>query len=254
MLHLSLLLGMVCCTLAAIPMATRHDPPVHWDVHDEERPQPPAVDPGSAPKNPRSIPSDATVLLDGTSLDGWTHMDGSPADWNVVDGTVEVAPGTGDIQTRHTFGDVQLHVEWAAPSEVIGEGQGRGNSGVFLMDHYEVQVLDSYENPTYADGLCAAIYGQYPPLVNACRPPGAWQTFDITFRRPHFDENGNVVRPARITVIHNGVLAIDNAILTGPTDHQARPPYTAHDPRLPLRLQDHGDRVRFRNVWVRKLE
>ena len=254
MLSFSLLFGFVCCACAvAAPMANRHDHPMYWAVHDEERPQPPIVDPGPASDTPRPIPDDATVLLDGTHLDHWETMDGDPAAWDIVDGAVEVVPGAGDIRTTQGFGDVQLHVEWAAPAEVVGEGQGRGNSGVFLMDHYEVQVLDSYENPTYADGLCAALYGQYPPLVNACRPPGAWQTFDITFRRPHFDDTGDVVRPARITVIHNGVLVIDNAPLTGPTDHKKRPPYTAHADRLPLRLQDHGDKVRFRHVWVREL-
>ena len=169
-------------------------------------------------------------------------------------GVAEVVPGTGGIQTKQSFGDVQLHVEWAAPSEVEGEGQERGNSGVFLMGRYEVQVLDSYNNTTYADGQAAALYGQYPPLVNASRPPGEWQTYDIIFRRPHFDANGNMVKPARVTVFHNGVLVQDNVELTGATAHYDRPPYEAHPDALPIQLQDHSDLVRFRNIWLRELE
>jgi hypothetical protein len=167
---------------------------------------------------------------------------------------LEVVPRTGGIQTAQSFGDVQLHIEWAAPAEIRGEGQGRGNSGVFFGGgRYEVQVLDSYDNRTYADGQAAALYGQYPPMVNASRPPGEWQTYDIVFRGPRFDAQGNVTRPARVTVFHNGVLVQDNTELAGPTTHQARPPYQAHPERLPISLQDHGDLVRFRNIWVREL-
>jgi hypothetical protein len=149
---------------------------------------------------------------------------------------------------------VQLHVEWAAPSPPSGDGQNRGNSGVFLMGRYEVQVLDSYRNTTYPDGQAAALYGQYPPLVNASRPPGEWQTYDIVFRRPRFDANGKLLSKARVTVFHNGVLVQDAVELTGPTAHHARPAYSAHPDRLPILLQDHGDPVRYRNIWLRNLE
>jgi len=223
-----------------------------WPVHDPERPNPPVVHPGDAALQAPS--SDATVLLDGTTLAGWEHLDGAPAGWTLGNGFVEVAAGTGDIRTRQSFGDCQLYVEWAAPVPVEGEGQQRGNSGVFLMAQYEIQVLDSYENPTYADGQAAAIYGQMPPLVNACLPPGAWQTYQILFRRPRFDSSGQVRRPAFMTIFHNGILVQDHVRLTGPTAHKERPPYTEHPPRLPLRLQDHGDPVRFKRIWIRDLE
>lgn len=240
--------------LMAPDLSAQDRAPVYWDVHDPDRPNPPVVEPGPAPDGPVPPPADATVLFDGSDLSAWTHTDGSPVQWTVENGYMEVVPGTGGIQTQEGFGDVQLHVEWAAPSEVEGEGQERGNSGVFLMGRYEVQVLDSYENPTYADGQAAALYGQYPPLVNASRPPGTWQTYDIIFRRPHFDANGQVVRPARFTVFHNGVLVQDHVELTGATAHYERPPYEAHPDRLPIHLQDHSDLVRFRNIWLRELE
>ena len=163
-------------------------------------------------------------------------------------------PKAGDIRTVKGFGDCQLHVEWMAPSPAKGTDQDRGNSGVFLMGLYEVQILDCFENKTYADGMTAAIYGQHPPLVNACRPPGEWQTYDIVFHRPRFDKDGQVVTPARMTVFHNGLLVHDNDILTGPTAHKARPPYKMHADKLPISLQDHGHPVRFRSIWLRELE
>jgi len=224
-----------------------------WAIHDMNRPRPPVVTPAPFDR-PTAPPSDAIVLFDGTDLSAWERVGGGPAGWRVVDGYMEVVPGSGNIQTRQGFGDVQLHLEWSVPEDVTGEGQGRGNSGVFLMGRYEVQVLDSYQNDTYPDGQAAAIYGQYPPLVNAMRPPGQWQTYDIVFRRPRFDAEGRLLQPARMTVFHNGVLVQDCAVLTGPTAHRARPPYEPHPDRLPLMLQDHGDRVRFRNIWVRPLE
>jgi hypothetical protein len=165
-----------------------------------------------------------------------------------------VSPGAGGIETNEAFGDVQLHVEWSAPVPAVGEGQERGNSGVFLMGRYELQVLDSYDNVTYADGQAASVFGQYPPLVNVSRPPGEWQTFDIVFHRPRFDAAGKVTQPARMTVRHNGVLVQDNVILSGPTAHQRRPPYERHPDRLPIGLQDHEHKVRYRNIWVRSLE
>jgi Domain of Unknown Function (DUF1080) len=223
-----------------------------WDVHDINRPQPPVVQTG--PVQPILPPSDAVVLFDGTNLEGWvSQKDGRPARWKVENGYFEVVAGTGGIETKQGFGDVQLHVEWASPNPPKGEGQDNGNSGVFLMNQYEVQVLNSYENKTYPDGQASAIYGQYPPIVNATRPPGEWQVYDIIFRRPRFAADGSLLKPARVTVIHNGVLVQDNVVLTGPTGHRARPPYEAHEDQLPISLQDHDHPVRFRNIWLREL-
>jgi hypothetical protein len=226
-----------------------------WPVHSMDRPAPPIVDPGPFAGSPRP-PADAVVLFDGTSLDGWRSADdpARPARWRIADGAMEVVPGAGAIATAAAFGDVQLHIEWRSPDPPAGEGQDRGNSGVFLMGRYEVQVLDSYRSATYADGQAAALYGQFPPLVNASRPPGEWQTYDIVFRRPRFDANGALAEPARMTVLHNGVLVHDHVALEGATRHMERATYEAHADRLPISLQDHGARVRFRNVWVRDLE
>jgi len=200
-------------------------------------------------------PSDAIVLFDGTSLANWRSADSThgPAKWKVADGYMEVVAGTGSIETARGFGDAQLHIEWRAPTPAKGEGQERGNSGVFLMGRYEVQVLDSYQNVTYPDGQASAIYGQYPPLVNASRPPGEWQTYDIVFHAPRFGADGALVSPARMTVLHNNVLVHDNVILTGPTGHHVRPPYAVHPDELPISLQDHGNPVRYRNIWIRPL-
>jgi hypothetical protein len=224
-----------------------------FPIHSLTRPQPPVVDPGAYP-GMRMPPSDAIVLFDGHSLGEWRSAEraGEPR-WMVTDGYMEVIAGAGNIVTIRGFGDVQLHVEWLAPLPVEGEGQDRGNSGVFLMRTYEIQVLDSYENPTYPDGQASAIYGQYPPLVNASRPPGEWQTYDVLFHRTRFDANGKATSRARMTILYNGVLVQDNVELTGPTAHKNRPPYVAHADHLPLMLQDHGDAVRFRNIWIREL-
>jgi hypothetical protein len=229
--------------------------PSRWKIHDPNRPLPPVTDPRSSPpEQPGKPPSDAIVLFDGKDLSHWKSENGGPAKWKVVDRSMEVVKGAGNIFSREAFGDSQLHVEWAVPVPVHGEGQDRGNSGVFLMGKYEIQVLDSYKNKTYADGQAAAVYGQYPPLVNASRPPGQWQTYDIFFHAPRFDAAGKVMRTARVTVLHNGVLVQDNVELTGPTQHGERPPYEAHPERLPMALQDHGDPVRFRNIWFRELK
>lgn len=226
-----------------------------WPVHAMDRPAPPVVDPGPFPGSARP-PSDAIVLFDGTSLDAWRSAEDAarPARWRIVEGALEVVPRTGAIATARSFGDVQLHIEWRTPSPATGTGQDRGNSGVFFMGRYEVQILDSYMNETYADGQAASLYGQHPPLVNASRPPGEWQTFDIIFRRPRFDADGKLVSPAIVTVFHNGVLVHDHAEMFGPTAHMARRPYEPHADRLPLVLQDHGQPVRFRNIWIRDLE
>jgi hypothetical protein len=224
-----------------------------WSIHDETRPMPPVVDPGAAGP-PTPVPSDALVLFDGRDLSGWTNAKGAPAGWQVRDGYMEVVKGSGGIRTVRGFGDCQLHVEWASPAAAVGSGQDRGNSGVFLMDMYEVQVLDSYNSKTYADGMAAAIYGQFPPLVNASRQAGEWQTFDIVFHAPRFDEQGGLRSPARMTVFHNGVLVQDNEELTGPTANKARPPYKAHADTLPISLQDHSHPVRYRSIWIRELQ
>lgn len=230
--------------------------PMNWKIHDMDRPVPSVVTPGMASTQDvaGTAPSDAIVLFDGKDLSKWEHADKSSAKWKVEKGYAQVVEKTGNIQTKQSFGDVQVHVEFAEPVPAEGESQDRGNSGVFLANVYEVQVLDSYQNKTYADGSAAALYGQYPPLVNACRPPGQWQSYDILFHGPRFDSAGKVVRPARVTVLHNGVLAQDNVELTGPTAHKARPPYRVGMDHGPLGLQDHGHPVRYRNIWVRELK
>jgi len=224
-----------------------------YKVHDKERPYPRVITPGteSTQDIPGRSPSDAIILFDGTDLSGWAGREGE-VQWKVENGYMEVVPGTGNIQTREHFGDCQLHVEWAAPAEVKGEGQGRGNSGVFLMGIYEIQVLDCFNNSTYADGGTAAIYGQYPPLVNACRKPGEWQTYDIVWFGPRFDSE-KFLRPASVTVLHNGTLVHHNQDLIGPTTHKKVLAYKMHPEIGPLELQDHGDLVRYRNIWYRPI-
>jgi len=219
-----------------------------YRVHDKARPRPRIVTPGAEAHLP---PSDAIVLFDGTDLSGWSGRDGA-AQWAVVDGYMEVVPGTGGIESQTHFGDCQLHIEWAAPAEVKGDSQGRGNSGVFLMGQYEIQVLDCYDNPTYADGTAGAIYGEYPPLVNACRKPGAWQRYDIVWKGPRFDGD-RLIRPASVTVFLNGVLLHLDQELIGPTGHRDVHTYAPHPETGPLALQDHRDAVRFRNIWYRPL-
>lgn len=225
-----------------------------YHVHDGDRPQPKVVEPGtpSTQTSPGNPPSDAVVLFDGTDLSGWEGRDGDAA-WKVEGGCMEVVPGTGNIRTKTHFGDCQLHVEFASPAVVKGDGQGRGNSGVFLMGLYEVQVLDCYDNPTYPDGTTGAIYGQYPPLVNACRKPGEWSVYDIIFEAPRFDGD-QIVKPAKATVLLNGVVLHHAVELHGATTHRELPAYRPHPEVGPLELQDHGDLVRFRNIWYRPLK
>ncbi len=225
--------------------------PTGWKAHDWERGRPAIVTPG--PSNlPLQAPSDAVILFDGKSLNEWRAADGGPAKWIIKDNVMESVPGSGYIFSAKAFGDVQMHVEWAAPEKVQGKSQGRGNSGVFLQGLFEVQVLDSFDNKTYADGQAGAIYGQYPPLVNASRKPGEWQAYDIIFRRPIYME-GKLAQAARLTVLHNGVLVQDNVRPLGPTTWLQHKPYEPTEEKLPLSFQDHGNPVRYRNVWIREL-
>lgn len=247
-----LLVGAVTAASLYCAMPAASQSPYRWKIHDMNRPVPPKV--VSSMPLPVPPPSDAVVLFDGSDLSRWRAADGSPAKWIIKDGSLAAVPGGGPVFTREGYGDIQLHVEWAAPTPGRGKGQGRGNSGVFLMSKYEVQVLDSHENVTYTDGQAAAVYGQYPPLVNASRPAGEWQAYDIVFRRPRFRPDGSVAQPARITVFHNGVLVQDNAKIWGPTSWLQHLPYRSHPDRLPLSLQDHGNPVLYRNIWLRELE
>jgi len=224
---------------------------IKWKIHDAERPLPKVVKPPQS--NPQAQaekpPSDALVLFDGKDLSKWVATDGGKVNWKVENGVLTSMP-KGDIQTKEGFGDCQLHVEWRTL------GKGHGNSGFYFMALYELQVYESfqYKETIYADGQAAAIYGQYPPLVNACRDTEQWQTFDVIFHRPHFDEGGKLLRAATMTVLHNGVLVQDHAVLTGPTSHKQRPPYKKHAAKLPLLIQYHGDPLQFRNIWIRPLE
>ena len=246
-----LLAGLV--TLAVLCSA---EPDPNWLDHDRARPQPPAITPAtpSVQDQAGKAPSDAEVLFDGQDLSKWAAMDGSPTKWIMKDGYMECVRGSGYIRTMQNFGDCQLHVEWATPVPAEGAGQGRGNSGVFLgLDRYEIQVLDSYQSTTYADGSAGSLYGQYPPLVNACLAPGQWQSYDIIYSAPRFDDQGKLLSPTRVTVFQNGVLIQNNVDLTGPTSWLERAPYQPHPEKQPISLQDHGNPVRYRNIWVREL-
>lgn len=226
-----------------------------YRVHDGTRPQPPIVEPGTASTqdDPGKAPSDAIVLFDGSDHSAWNLPNGQDCPWVIEDGALITAPRSGSIQTKQEFGDCQLHLEFSSPEPARGSGQGRANSGIMFFGRYEIQVLDSFDNQTYPDGQAGAIYGQYPPMVNASRPPGQWQTFDIVFKAPRFDENGEVTEPARATVFHNGVLLHHDQPLLGAVAFRAVGQYQPHGPKGPLMLQDHGDPVRFRNIWIREL-
>ncbi len=214
------------------------------------KPVPPVVTPGSNASMP---PSDAIVLFNGKSLDGWNAERGGAASWTLTDDFVTVKPGAGGIRTKQGFGSCQLHIEWRTPETVKGEGQGRGNSGIFLMGRYELQVLDNYNNVTYSNGQAGSMYKQHMPLVNACRKPGEWQSYDVIFTAPQFYDDGRLKEAARVTVLHNGVLVQHNVALFGPTTFIGIAKYEKHEGELPLLLQDHGDLVSFRNIWVRPL-
>jgi Domain of Unknown Function (DUF1080) len=234
---------------AAASLASAAEP---YPQHDRNRPAPKVVAPGAPVSAP--APADAIVLFDGKDLSQWrSQKDKGAAQWKVENGVFEVVKGTGGIETAQSFGDCQLHIEWTSPSPPAGTDQDRGNSGVFFMNTYELQVLDSYQAATYPDGQAGALYGQFPPLVNVSRPPGEWNAYDVVFRAPRFDKDGKIVKPARVTAFQNGVLIQDAQELLGPTTHKVRTPYSAHADKLPLSLQDHGHPVRFRNVWIREL-
>lgn len=228
-----------------------------YPPNDRNRPQPRVITPGgcSTQEPMRRPPSDAMTLFNGRDLSNWKSINGGLARWKTENRYFEVVPGTGDIETRRSFQDFQLHVEWATPSPPHGEDQDRGNSGIYLQGLYEIQVLDSYHSKTYSDGQAGAVYGEYPPLVNASCPPGEWQTYDIIFHAPRFMPNGGLLQPARVTVLQNGVLVQDNVALTGPTAvHDGkRPAYPPGVSKGPLRLQDHHHPVRYRNIWIREL-
>jgi hypothetical protein len=230
---------------------TPMQPDGQWHVHDPARPQPPVVTPGTFSENV-TPPSDAIVLFDGKDLSQWRDKrTGEEAPWTVADGVATSAKD--DIETTNEFSDLQLHLEFREPTPPNGEGQGRGNSGVFLMGRYEVQVLDCYNSKTYADGATAGVYGQHPALVNACRPPGEWQTYDIIFNVPHFGTNGDLLTPGYVTVFHNGVVAQNHQAIRGSTNWRSPGVYTAHGPTGPISLQYHNNSVSFRNIWVRSV-
>lgn len=234
------------CTLTATSLFAQErtgDP----KLTESWKPVPPVVNTQAA------IPGDAIVLFDGKNTNAWKHKDGSAVKWEVKDGILTVKGGTGEIISQQSFGDCQLHVEWRTPATVKGEGQGRGNSGIFLMSTYELQVLDSYNNNTYSNGQAGSIYKQTPPLVNASKGPGEWQTYDIIFTAPRFNDQGMLKSPATITVLHNGVLIQNNTAIWGSTQYIGLPDNIKHADKLPLILQDHGDPVSFRNIWIRNL-
>jgi hypothetical protein len=250
---------------AQTPQKQNHDlgfkdtpmlPDLPYHVHDSDRPHPKVVTPSN---QCGGAPSDAIVLFDGRDLSHWqsnsspiTKKGGGPPEWKLENGYFEVVPGTGDLVTKEKFGDVQLHVEWSEPEDIQGKSQARGNSGVILMSRYEIQVLDSYNSPTYADGQAGAIYGQWPPLANPARKPGEWNVYDIAFIAPKFDGD-KVVSPVYITLFMNGVLMHNHQASMGPMVYRQVAHYTPHAAEEPLLLQNHNSRVRFRNIWARRL-
>ena len=243
--------SLLICTALAAPAfhaSAQQAKPADTEVWE---PVPAVITPGAATN---TAPSDAIILFDGSGLSKWVSdkKEGGDAPWVVKDGAMTVAPGKGGIKTKESFEDFQLHIEWRSPEVVKGESQGRGNSGIFLQSNYELQVLDNYNNKTYVNGQAGSLYKQAIPLVNACKKPGEWQTYDVIWTAPRFNEDGTVKSPARITVLHNGVLVQNNTELKGKTLYIGKPFYEKHG-ALPLALQDHGDLVSYRNIWIRKL-
>ena len=223
-----------------------------WKIHDLNRPQPKIATP-AAEGFVSQPPSDADVLFDGTDLDQWRDSQGGKTKWKIKNDILASSKKAGNIYSKNEYGDCQLHLEWAIPKDTDGEGQGRGNSGVFLMGLFEIQILDSLENATYADGMAGSIYGQYPPLANAARGLGEWQSYDIIFHRPRYHSDGSLKSRARITALHNGVLTQDNAEILGPTSWIKHLKYPKDMQAGPLVLQEHGNVVHFRNIWIRDL-
>lgn len=247
-------LALASASAAASTLLQQSQSDPRYKVHDMSRPQPPVVTPGAPSTQAKAgtAPSDAIVLFDGTDLSKWRTGNGDAA-WRIVDGVVEVAPGSGSLTTRESFGDCQFHIEWMVPTSLEPDGQKGCNSGVFFMEMYEVQILHSHDNETYPDGMAGSLYGQYPPLVNACRPQGQWNTYDILFTAPRFDEDGSVKTPASCTVLFNGIVVQNDVDFFGRTAHMRPAAYARHPDRLPISIQDHGDMLRFRNIWVRPL-
>jgi hypothetical protein len=258
------LLGLASFVVAATQRSHEPETPIipgtPWHVHDVSRPQPPVVTPGAHFSEQAAPPSDAIVLFDGKDLDQWQEANGKPARWTIENGYLQIAPHTGNIRSRRRFPDFQLHLEFATPSPATGRDQGRGNSGVLINGEYEVQVLDSYKSKTYADGQCGALYGQSPPLVNACRPPGEWQTYDITFEAPHWDAAGRLIKKAAVTVLQNGIVIHNHREFIGHTDGIGGVPWKSlgnygkpESPEMFIELQNHGSSDRYRNIWIRPL-
>jgi hypothetical protein len=214
------------------------------------KPVPNVITPG---KTNTDAPSDAIILFNGTSGAAWQHSNGAEMKWTIADNAMTVTPNSGNLETKQKFGDCQLHIEWRTPAEVKGDGQGRGNSGIFMMGRYEIQILDSYNNPTFSNGQAGSVYKQHIPLVNACKPPGEWQSFDIIFSAPRFSENGSVLEPARVTILQNGVLVQNNVAIWGSVRNTGMPRYEKHADKEPIVLQDHHNPMSFRNIWVREL-
>jgi hypothetical protein len=239
--------GLATAAVTGVEAAEELPPPELTEVWT---PLPPVI---SAPA--QGVPSDAIVLFDGRNLDAWEPARAGEPTWKIEDGFMVVVPNPKpcDMLSKRPFGDVQMHIEFRTPAKVVGDGQGRGNSGIYFMGLYELQILDSWQNPTYVNGQAASIYKQIPPLVNASRAPGEWQYYDVVFIAPRFAADGKLLSPARMTAFHNGVLVQHDVTLRGPTVFRGEPKYSAHAAKLPLLLQDHRNPVAFRNIWVREL-
>ncbi len=250
--RISIVAGLFGVAVVTIGFVQSKDRVFTYPVHDTNRPQPAIVTPGAACTS--SAPSDAIVLFGGKDLSAWSKGGtDAPAGWAVKDGVATIVPGSGDITTRQSFGDCQFHIEWMVPAELKCESQHGCNSGLFFNSQYELQILNSSGNVTYADGMAGSLYGQYPPLVNPCRPQGEWNTYDVIFRGPRFDASAGIIRTATETVFFNGVLVQDDVEILGATVHGARASYSAHPEAGPIKLQDHGDPLKFRNIWIRPL-